>query len=423
MWRKVLLILVPLVILAIALTGAHILVERLFILTMIVLVFSYLVAFLGTRGIKSHLKVPGQRYQAGKSFPIEATVENTSVWPKPFLKLKIKSAEKLSEKDVMVNIPSRGVYSWQYELSLPQRGLYHLGPLVGEGMDVFGLFGVKRELDCAKEMLIYPPTVELPLFRIKSQSEPGLLHSEWISDETTGAISGVREYVPGDSLNRIHWRSTAHLGKLVVKEFDIDLSEKIWIILDLNKESHCGSGLESTEEYGVIIAASIVKKYIDSGLHVGLVAQGDKYYFYPARQGELHMWRIMEALAVCKAKGRIPLQRVLTGAGQQMSGNSVAIVITCGAQQEVAGSIISLKKQGFQVAAVLLDGSTFGGNGLIRETEKRLRASNVPLYVINKGDNLTDSLSGKESGVKTAEGRDVAGVGLLNHTGESRYPE
>jgi hypothetical protein len=45
-------------------------------------------------------------------------------------------------------------------------------------------------------------------------------------DESGGSISGVREYVPGDNPNRIHWRSTAHSGKIIVKEYDLDLSEK-----------------------------------------------------------------------------------------------------------------------------------------------------------------------------------------------------
>ena len=227
MVRKVLLVVVPLVILAIALTGAHLLVERLFILTAIVLLLSYLVARLGTRGLKGDLIIVGRHYQAGQSFIVETTAENASLWPKPFLNLKIRTGENSPERSIQVNIPSKGAYSWANNLSFPQRGRYYLGPLMGEATDIFGLFRFSRRLSDPKDVLIYPSTVELPLFLLKSQSEPGLLHSEWLSDETGGAISGVREYVPGDSLNRIHWRSTAHLGKLVVKEFDIDLSEKI----------------------------------------------------------------------------------------------------------------------------------------------------------------------------------------------------
>jgi uncharacterized protein (DUF58 family) len=250
-------------------------------------------------------------------------------------------------------------------------------------------------------MLIYPPTVELPLFTIKSRMEPGLQLSEWLSDETAGAISGVREYVPGDGLNRIHWRSTAHLGKLVVKEFEIDLSQKIWIIPDLSNESNCGSGLEATEEYSVIVAASIAKKYADAGLHVGMIAQGDSYYFYPARQGEFNLWRIMEALAVCQASGQIPFNRILTGASHQMSGNSVAIIITPSPCHDVVSSILSLKKQGVQAVTIILDARTFGGNGPVQDAEKRLKAANVPLYIVNKGDDLAESLGGRDSNTKS----------------------
>jgi hypothetical protein len=53
--------------------------------------------------------------------------------------------------------------------------------------------------------------------------------------------------------------SEDHAGKLIVKDFDIDLSEKVWLILDLSLEAQAGSGTESTQEYGINIAASILK--------------------------------------------------------------------------------------------------------------------------------------------------------------------
>jgi uncharacterized protein (DUF58 family) len=400
MWRKILLILVPLIVLGIALTGAHLLVERLFILMILLLIMSYLVARLGTRGLRGNLRIPEKHYQAGQLFQVEAIAENTSFWPKPFLQLKIQTGEKSRDRDILVNIASKGTYSWQNNLSFSRRGRYHLGPLTGEATDMFGLFRFSRKLDNVKDVLIYPPTVELPLFLINSQSEPGLLHSEWLSDETAGTISGVREYVPGDSLNRIHWRSTAHLGKLIVKEFDIDLSEKIWLILDLNKESNFGTGTETTEEYGVMAAASIVKKYTDAGRHVGMIAQGGDYHFYPARQGEPNMGRIMEALAICSGCGRIPFHRILTGASRQMSSNSVAIIITASTRSEVVNSILKLKKQGIQTVAILLDATTFGGNGSIQDTEKRLRAAKVAVYIVKKGDNLSEALSNQDNNLK-----------------------
>lgn len=401
MKRKILLILVPLIVLGIALTGSHILVERLFILIAIVLLVSFLFALLGTRGLKGRLNVSNQHNQAGQPFHIEVDVENVSLWPKPFLRLKISAGKKPSQRNILVSLPSKGDYSWLNDLSFPRRGRYILGPLIGESTDMFGLFRLQRTLDSKKDILIYPSTVELPFFMVSQSVESSFLRNAWFSDESSGAISGVREYVPGDSLNRIHWKSTAHTGKLIVKEFDIDRSEKIWIILDLNKEMNYGLGTETTEEYSIIIAASIAKKYADSGRYVGMIANGDNYHYYPALQGTLNMWRIMEALAVVNADGQVPLQRIITGARAQMTGNSTAIIITASAHGEVVDSILSLKKQGIRVVMILLDASTFGDHSTSPEIEKRFQSARVPLYTIKKGDNLSEALRGQDSNISS----------------------
>lgn len=397
--RRVFLILAPLIILGIALAGAHILVERLFILMIILLLFSYLFARLGAKGLKGHLKTPGQHIQAGQPFQIEAVAENSSFLPKPFLKLEIITNRKSPKKDVQINLPSRGIYYWQNYISFPRRGRYKLGPLISETTDFLGLFRIRRKLDASKEILIYPSTVELPFFQAESIAESGSLRNAWLTDESSGAISGVREYAPGDSLNRIHWRSTAHKGKLIVKEFDFDLAEKIWIILDLNKDLSYDKGAETIQEYSITIAASIVKKYADSGQHIGLIAHDDSYHFYPARPGYLNMWRILELLAVVKASGQIPLNRILRGAREQMSGNSVAVIITASSRDEIIDSIMSIKKRGIRVVTILLDASTFGGHGSIQNIQMRLRALNLPFYSVKQNDNLSEVLNSQEKKV------------------------
>ena len=83
-----------------------------------------------------------------------------------------------------------------------------------------------------------------------------------------------------------------------------------------------------------------------------------------------------------------------------MSSNSVAIIITASIRNEVANSILNLKKQGIQVVTILLDATTFGGNGSIKDTEKRLRAAKVAVYIVKKGDNLSEALSGQDNNLK-----------------------
>src|SRR4029453_19147771 len=89
----------------------------------------------------------------------------------------------------------------------------------------------------------------------------------------TPNVSTIREYQPGDSFNRIHWRSTARQNQLMVKEFELDPPAEVYVVLDMQERvqqilapARSGRGprplseqriAESTEEYGVQTAASI----------------------------------------------------------------------------------------------------------------------------------------------------------------------
>src|SRR5690606_21783269 len=97
--------------------------------------------------------------------------------------------------------------------------------------------------------------------------------------------SGVRDYQPGDSFNRIHWRSTARKDRMLVKEFELDPLADVWIFLDLSESTlverpAARIGTEnlyapppnlppSTEEYGVTIAASLAQYFVEKGRALG----------------------------------------------------------------------------------------------------------------------------------------------------------
>ncbi|MBP1706909.1 MAG: hypothetical protein H6Q39_633, partial [Chloroflexi bacterium] len=160
--RIALLITVPLAILAIALGGTHILLERLFILIGCLMLFCLIFALLGLWGLKGHLKNPGSHQQAGQPFEVEAVTENRSFLPKTFVRLAIKTKLKGAD-NILINLPLKRPCRWQQHLLFPRRGYYKLGPLLAEVTDPFGLFRLHRTLDRGKEILIYPATVELPL--------------------------------------------------------------------------------------------------------------------------------------------------------------------------------------------------------------------------------------------------------------------
>jgi uncharacterized protein (DUF58 family) len=392
--RLIISIIISLIILIIALTSRFILIERLFIFVVVLLFLSYLAAWFGTWRIKGRLIQPARYQQAGVTFPVKAVVENSGRLPKHFLTLNIKTSLLTPGKqNTLVSLGPR----IHFDLSLPvtfyKRGHYKLGPLIASADDPFGLFHFKKKLDEKTEVLICPSTVELPFFTLASQQEFSLNRFNRELAESGSLVGGVRDYVPGDSLHRIHWRSTAHKGKLVVKEYDIESNEKVWIFLDLSKNNKFENGTESSEESSILISASILKKYCEDGQQVGMIAQGERYYYFQPRAGNLNMWPIMESMAMMKASGQVPMARIIARAHEQLDRNSIAVIITPCADNEFTDSIIRLKRRGLKVSVIMLDNHNLSGSNGPEKAAKLMRSFAIPTYLIRTGDNLAEALN------------------------------
>jgi len=261
-----------------------------------------------------------------------------------------------------------------------------------EVADPFGLFPTRREVGETQSLLVYPATVELPFFWLASYGESTSGRNRWLTTEPSAAVSWVREYAPGDSLNRIHWRSTAHVGKLIVKDFALDLSQNIWVVTDMSKASPASGDTDAIEEYGVTIAASIVKKFVDNGRRVGFIAQGDDFRLFPPGVGHQHLWRIMEALALVKAVGEVPINQLIDREREHFGGNAIVVVITSSVSDELAASLLHTNSRGAAVVAILLDAASFGGTANPESTARYLTSNGIPVYVVRRGDNLATAL-------------------------------
>lgn len=390
------LVMITLIILAVALTSQYLLLERFFILAATLLFFSFLIALSGLWGIKGRLVQPSRYQQAGNVITNEAVIENTTILPKPFLDLKVKTnIRRYTDPSVIINLASRTVFNWYLPITFPHRGIYRIGPLFAESTDPFGLFRLHKKLDIAREVLICPPTLDLPLFTLTSEQNPGSLRYGHELAQSGSLIAGVRDYVLGDSLSRIHWRSTAHRGKLVVKEYDSEFNDKVWLILDLNKNHLFGTGIETTEEYSITIAASILKKCCDAGQPVGLIAQGSSYFYFPPRTGSPNARRILESMALMKADAQIPLSSLLNKAHEQLDQKSTAVVISACIDEDLTEAVIRTRKRGIKVTAILLDSLSFGGRLTADRAAALLRSLDIPTYIIKKGANLAEALNNK----------------------------
>ena len=392
---------IPLVLLAIALLGGSSLVLRLFYLSVLVPLVSYVWTLLSVRGISVQAEPPPEHCQVGKRFQQEITVTNDSRLPKLWLKIE-EGTDMPGQYDAAVlNLSSGSCHRWESSVYCSRRGRYDLGTVIATATDPFGLFSRQRTLGEAQSILIYPATLDLPLFKSTSFDEFGYGSGYQSISQISPNASSVREFYSGDSLSHIHWPSTAHTGRLMVKLFDADRvsngSKTAWVILDMQAASHVGEGEETTEEYGVTIAASLVKKHLDSGMRVGLAASGDETYFIPPDRGEEHLWRLLEALAVMKATGEVSVGQLISDQMERLRGNSIVIVITPSVTGELFDATRRLKNRVDAVVAVQLDPASFGGPTSALNVARNLSSTGVQVYVIRQGDELARALDHRVS--------------------------
>ena len=248
--------------------------------------------------------------------------------------------------EMVISLPSARFGQWSLWTHCTQRGKYDLGPLAVISSDPLGLFQKSRWFGKPQPFTVYPSLVSLPSFALPSSDLPGDSTSRQHTQVVTPAASGIRDYMPGDSYSRVHWRSTARTGKLMVKEFEQEESAKVWIVLDMEERVHRGSGPESSEEYAVTAAASIADKYLQRGLPVGITAVGNIELNLAPKPGVNQFDLIMEGLAELKAEGTVPLADVLSDGETVFNRYCTLVIVAPGPEEAWMGRCSGCRRRG-----------------------------------------------------------------------------
>jgi len=397
--RKIITFLVPSALLGIALLGGSVLVLRVFFLSVMVIGVSYLSSKLSLRNLRVELEVPPDRLQVGDSFQHHASVSNGSHLPKFWLQLHDSGSLSESREVTIAGIGGKGIFSWDTTFHCTRRGRFYVGPVTVKSGDLLGLFHTGKTFGHAHELIVYPATIELPLLKFVPTGEIG--HGTGFQSVThiSPNASSVRELISGDSLHYIHWRSTARTGKLMVKMFDVDrshnASKTTWVILDMNEESHFGEGNDATEEQAVTLAASVVKRYLQNGMRVGLMSTSESSPVIMPDRGEAHLWKVLESLALTDADLKTGITDLINNNVDKMRDNPLAVIVGTTATIGLQETIRQMRNKAGSVVVILLDVASFGGRATGTDIARTLTWSGAQVFIIRKGDDLSRTLDSK----------------------------
>ena len=340
---------------------------------------SFLWAWTNLRWLEVNVRRDAQRVQVGENANERVAVANRGPLPKLWLEVEDPSDLPGYRVKAVISLGGRGQRSWRMGAPCLKRGLYTVGPLTVRSGDPFGLFRLRRTFGQAHSLLVYPLPEALPHF--------------WAPPAE----------LTGDSFGRIHWPSTARLGQLMVKTFDVEPASDVWVVLDLQREVQAGADDQGTEEYGVRIACSVANHFLASHRPVGYAACGAQATILPPDRGRQHLARILEALALARGVGDVPLADLLNQEGGRFGRRSTLVVITSSTEESWVAALEGLVARGVKVAVVALEAASFGGRRSPLLTFSALAAGSLPTYWVRRGDDLAAALGPQ------ALGRSLAG--------------
>lgn len=298
---------------------------------------------------------------------------------------------------------------WRIRTVCTSRGRFSLGPTDVHLGDPFGLFPHVHHLPARDHVVVLPAVVPVDLVPLRMGRRPGGEALRRRTHQVTPNASGIRPYLPGDSLNRIHWRSSAKWDELIVKEFEVDPLADVWIVLDGFADVQ--SGLPEapvgpfsrtadpatflpphTEEYAISIAASLIVHFAQLERDVGLIAYGEtRHVFQPAR-GQAHLQRLLEALAVIRLEGDLKLDEVLRVESMHIPRDAGVLLITPDVSPAIFDAAQDLSRLGRLPGVILLDAYSFGGEHGSRALFERVSGVGIPSALVEMGAPLRDSI-------------------------------
>jgi len=148
----------------------------------------------------------------------------------------------------------------------------------------------------------------------------------------------------------------------------------------------------STEEYSVVVAASLAAYFLGEGKSVGMIAWGQHRVTIPADRGGRQLIKMLRALAVLRAEGDVPLEEVLVGQQDLFSKQDTLVIVTPSLDESWVTALQLQLYRSASAAVVLVEPGTFGGGGNPLLTVSALSALNVTSYLVKRDDAIDAAL-------------------------------
>ncbi len=335
------------------------------------------------RGLRVSREVP-EMLAFGEEATVAVVLKNRSLLRIPWLEIRESVPFPLrmaTPAPMVVSIGAGAEHRVTYPIRGSRRGWYGIGPARMVLGDVLGLGTVRLQGPVA-HLTVYPLVLPLTTLGLPASLAFGPLRPLGNPQRTEDPSrpAGVRQYVPGDDVRRLDWKSSARQETLLVRRADPTIAPETTLALAFGKGDYPQQAAQDALERAAIVAASMATALLQRKLPVGLVTNG----FDPqsARQGvrvgfgkgDAHRRVLLGTLGRLSSSSEGELLSLVQTHSLPWGGTVILIISDL--TMELLPQIVALRMRGQQVALVLVEGRP---SGLALARQQRF-----PVYAVDR---------------------------------------
>lgn len=267
---------------------------------------------------------------------------------------------------VVTSLLSMGWYhriTRTYTLRCQHRGRFYLGPVRIRSGDLFGMATNEVHLERDLLLTIYPRVLPLVVSRLPSFEPYGSIRArKTLLDDVTMPV-GSRDYVVGDTLRHIHWKSTARLGRLQTRVFDASTSANFVLFYGVRTMEPPLQGTRpALLELGVLTITALANYTLGHGYPVGIyVNQTSRLTSHllqvPPAQHPEQLTRILEAMAQVHSEESTPLAVLIGEQTRKLPWGTTIMVVAAVPDEATLTLLGRLRRAGWGVSFIHIGGS------------------------------------------------------------------
>lgn len=349
-----------------------------------------------------------KRVLFGEEVTMSLSVENAKLLPLPWLEIMdtVPNGLTFQGRNLRMNLGSNqavleNLFSprWyervtrRYTILCNTRGVHTFGPTRLHSGDIFGFIERTETADNREYVLVYPLVVPLRRFSLPARYPFGEHRAPRRLLEDPSRVIGVRDYMYGDDLRRVHWKATARTMQLQSKVYEATTTYTLVMFLNIASALDARYGVNPEyQELTICAAASIADWALNEGYAVGLYANCMMYMpeigmalpssadevgagprletviadqlkqrriHLPAAGSEEQRKRIMEALARIQSYFGTSIEGLIQTERTRLPAGATVVVITSVVSDPLVDSLVRLRQEGHAVSVLFVGDQPF----------------------------------------------------------------